>query len=199
MFPHTHESTNSESLMDLPRVAFQGEPGAFSELAISQHFPHGAVAVPSRTFNDALAVLLSGSASFAVIPVENAIAGPVHAARTALDLVYDQLTHVGETRVNIHLCLMAPAEATLESLRVVRSHAMALAQSRYFFAQHPWLTAQVHEDTAGAAREVALAGLPHVAAIASSAAATRYNLAVLVEHVEDRPDNWTRFVVVSAR
>ncbi len=199
MFPHTPQPTTSESIVDRPRVAFQGEPGAFSELAIAQHWPNGAVAVPSRTFDDAVSQVLSRTAIFAVIPVENAIAGPVHAARAALDLVHDQLHHIGETRVNIHLCLMAPAEATLESLRVVRSHAMALAQSRYFFAQHPWLTAQVHEDTAGAARDVALAGLSHVAAIASSAAATRYNLQILVEHVEDRPDNWTRFVVVSAR
>ncbi len=199
MSTHLHESTTAASHVELPKVAFQGEPGAFSELAISQHWPTGAVAVPSRTFDDALAALWSGHATFAVIPVENAIAGPVHTARTALDLVSDQITHVGETRVNIQLCLMAPADATLESLRVVRSHAMALAQSRYFFAQHPWLTAQVHEDTAGAAREVALAKLSHVGAIASAAAAARYHLQILVEHVEDRPDNWTRFVVVSAR
>ncbi len=194
-----HESTSDVSQGVLPKVAFQGELGAFSELAIAQHWPNGAVAVPSRTFDDALSTVLSKNAMFAVIPVENAIAGPVHAARDALDRMHDHLQHVGETRVTIHLCLMAPADATLESLRVVRSHAMALAQSRYFFAQHPWLTAQVHEDTAGAARDVALAGLSHVAAIASSAAATRYNLVILVEHVEDRPDNWTRFVVVSAR
>ena len=76
---------------------------------------------------------------------------------------------------------------------------MALAQSRMFFQQHDWLTPEVHDDTAGAAREVAHMRRRDIAAIASSAAAVRYGLHILAEHIEDRPGNWTRFVMVSAR
>ena len=197
---HDFMSSESERVnASTPRVAFQGEPGAYSELAIAQLWPTGAMAMPARTFADALAYLLSGGASYAVLPVENAIAGPVHASRQALDEVNAQLLQCGETRVDIHLCLLVHSGASLDALRVVRSHPMALAQSQAFFARHAWLTPEPHDDTAGAARDVAMRGRHDVAAIASSAAAARYGLQILAEHVEDRPGNWTRFIMVTAR
>jgi prephenate dehydratase len=184
---------------DAPRVAFQGVPGAFSELAIQQRWPAGALPVPCDTFVDTVDALFDGRADFAAIPVENAIAGPVLPAQSALANADARIQHLGETQVLIRLCLMALPGATLANLRRVLSHAMALGQSTKFFSQHEWLAPEVYFDTAGAARDVAAGGDRTVGAIASSAAAERYQLDILARNVEDVPDNWTRFVIVSAR
>ncbi len=183
----------------LPRVAFQGELGAFSEMAIRQQWPDGATPVPCLTFPDVLAQLAQGHADFAVIPVENAIVGPVSVALAALAQVGDTVEVRSETRVPVHLCLMAPAGATLAGLRDIHSHPVALAQCRIFFARHSWLVSAPHADTAGAARDVALAGDRSRGAVASAMAAERYGLEIIARHIEDVPLNWTRFVVVSPR
>jgi prephenate dehydratase len=180
-----------------PRVAFQGEPGAFSELAIAAAWPSGAVGAPCRTFDELAAAVLEGRADYGVVPVENAIAGPVPAARAALDAAGDRLRHHHDVRVPVHLCLMAPRGATLDGLRIVRSHPVALLQCRIFLARHPWFEARPHDDTAGAAREVAEQGDPTVGAIAGAPAAARYGLDLLAERIEDVPHNWTRFLIVS--
>ncbi len=183
----------------IPRVAFQGEHGAFSEVAIDRQWPDGAISVPCRTFPDAVARALTHDADFAAIPVENAIAGVVHAAHAALDAAGDMLVHAGEVTIPIHLCLMAPPGATLAGLRVVRSHDIALAQCQEFFAQHDWLDPLPHDDTAGAAREVSARGDIREGAVAAEAAAMRYGLEILARRIEDIPTNWTRFVIVQAR
>jgi prephenate dehydratase len=177
-------------------VAFQGELGAFSELAVRMRWPDSVPLVPCRTFGDTVHVLLAGRADFAVIPVENAIAGVVVAARAALDAAGDQLQYLGEVLVPVHLCLMAPAGASLADLRRVDSHQMALAQCQRFLAQHPLLVARVHDDTAGAARDVAARANVTHAAIAAEAAASRYGLEILARDIQDVSNNWTRFVVV---
>jgi prephenate dehydratase len=197
-----HESADdfdSDRSTDAPRVAFQGELGAFSELAIRTYWPDGAEAVPCATFPDAIATVVTGGADFAVIPVENAIAGIVHAGRRALEDAAEQITQRHEIRVPIHLCLMAPPGASLAELRVVRSHPVALAQCRIFFARHGWLEPTPHADTAGAARDVGMHGDRTEGAVAGEAAAARYGLDIISRHVEDVPANWTRFVIVSAR
>lgn len=183
---------------DAPRVAFQGELGAFSELAIRQHWPDGATAIPCRTFADAIEHVIGHNADFAVLPLENAIAGIVHSAHSALEAVGDRVAQRSELRVPIHLCLMAPPGASLAELRAVRSHPVALAQCRIFFARHGWLEPVPHEDTAGAARDVGARGDLAEGAIAGAAAAVRYGLEIIARHVEDVPANWTRFVVISA-
>jgi prephenate dehydratase len=195
--PHRSSSVPNNGHVP-PKVAYQGVPGAFSETAIRQYWPHGADSIAANTFADALQHVLAGRAEFAAIPVENVIAGPVHAAVAALEAL-PHLHYHGDVRVDVRLCLMAKPGATLQTLRTVRSHPMALAQSGLFFAQHPWLTAEEHADTAGAASDVARQESLTVAAIASEAAATRYALNILARSVEDMPGNWTRFVIVSAR
>jgi prephenate dehydratase len=182
--------------MSEPRVSFQGEPGAFSEVAIRTHWPEGASPVPCPTFPEALAILLAGRADFAVIPVENAVVGPVLPALQALAEVGEAVTTVSEVRVPVHLCLLAPPGATLAGLRDVQSHAVALAQCRIFFARHGWLNPVVHADTAGAAREVAAARDCTRGAVASEMAAERYHLEIIARHIEDVTVNWTRFAVV---
>ena len=101
-----------------PRVAFQGELGAFSELAIRQQWPTGAVPVPCRTFPDAIAAVRRGNADHAVIPVENAIVGAVKVALDALRAADIEVMERPELRVPIHLCLLAPRGATLAEERV---------------------------------------------------------------------------------
>ena len=191
--------TNTIGTEPMPRVAFQGELGAFSEMAIRQQWPEGAAAVPCASFPVAVQQVLAGAVDFAVIPVENAIVGPVRVALDALATAGDALTVRTETRVPVHLHLLAPAGATLAGLRDVHSHPVALAQCRIFFARHGWLVSTVHADTAGAARDVAQAGLLTRAAVASDMAAERYGLEIIASRIEDVPVNWTRFVVVSLK
>lgn len=195
----SHVSDAAPHIDDLPRVAFQGELGAFSEMAIRQQWPNGATPVPCLTFPDVLAQLLDGHAHFAAVPVENAIVGPVTVALQALAAVGDAVHTRAETRVPVHLCLMAPKGATLAGLRDIHSHPVALAQCRIFFARHSWLVSTPHADTAGAAREVAIAGDVARGAVASEMAAERYGLSIIARHIEDVPHNWTRFVIVSRR
>ena len=156
-----HESTPKLPNTTGVRVAFQGEPGAYSELAIEQLWPNGATAVPSRTFADALTRVLSGDTAYAVLPVENAIAGPVIASHEALHAVRVHITKRDETRVDIHLCLLAVPGSSLPLVRVVRSHPMALAQSQDFFARHDWLTPEAHDAMVSRSSH-----LPHVVAAA---------------------------------
>ena len=182
----------------IPRVAFQGEMGAFSEVAIRQQWPNGATPVPCRTFPDAIASVRSGAAEYGVIPVENAIIGAVKVALDALRSAGIEVVERSELRVPIHLCLLAPRGASLAELRNVHSHAVALAQCRIFFARHGWLEPAPHDDTAGAARMVAELGDRRVGAVAGEMAAERYDLEVIARHIEDVPANWTRFLVISA-
>jgi prephenate dehydratase len=196
--PSPQSSPDAGTARD-PRVAFQGELGAFSELAIRQAWPAGAVPQACRTFGDAIASVELGDAEFAVIPVENAVVGPVHDATAALDASAARVRQVMDFRVPIHLCVMAPRDVELGELRVVRSHPMALAQCRIFLARHPWLSAEPHDDTAGAALYVADINDATLGAVASEAAAAQYGLAILARNIEDVRGNWTRFVVVERR
>lgn len=181
-----------------PRVAFQGAPGAFGEEA-ALRWRANALPQPRATFDAVLDAVTHGEADAAVLPVENHIAGPVTAARTALGARATVLHVVGEVTVPVSLCLLAHPGTAPDALRVVRSHPVALAQCGAFLAAHPALAAEPWWDTAGAARDVARAGDATVGALASRLAAERWGLAVLAPDVQDVPDNWTRFVVVARR
>lgn len=178
------------------RVAYQGEPGAYSDLAVRQHFGAAGAGVPFGTFPDVLAALVEARCDRAMLPVENAIAGPVRVALDALAPVEASLAVEAEYQLTIELCLLGVPGAMLATVRTVRSHPVALAQCRLFAARHPWFETVGHEDTAGAAREVAETGDRTVAAIASVMAAERYGLEVLARGIQDVPHNWTRFLVL---
>ncbi|MCU0636091.1 MAG: hypothetical protein MUE41_14565 [Gemmatimonadaceae bacterium] len=181
-----------------PRIAFQGIPGAFSELAV-QHWWPDAEAMGFESFARTLDAVIAGTVEAAVIPVHNRIAGPVHAALSALDAVAPLITRVDDTEVPVELCLLAHPAHTSET-RIVRvmSHPMALAQCGPFLAT---LGAEVaeHADTAGAARDVRDGGDPTVAAIAAERAAVAYGLQVLARAIQAQRDNRTRFVRVERR
>ncbi len=177
------------------RVAFQGDRGAYAESAIAEIWRHPVEKIPVPTFAGTLRAVEEGEADACVIPVENSIIGRVEAAWQAL-AAHPGMRTVGESVVPVRHCLLAPKGATLQGLRTVSSHPVAIDGCTRFFETHSWIKARKWFDTAGAAREVAQAGDPSHGAIASRAAAERYGLAVLEEGIQDRPDNCTRFVAV---
>jgi prephenate dehydratase len=178
------------------KVAFQGELGAFSEEAVRMFFGEKAEPVPRREFRDVGQAVANGEVEYGALPVENTLAGGVGASYDVL--ARESLHVVGEVIVPIHHCVLAISGATLGKLTRVLSHPVALAQAQRFFESHPKIQAIAVYDTAGAAREVVNLKDPSTAALASHGAAKRYGLTILAENVEDRPDNQTRFLIVSA-
>lgn len=177
------------------RVAFQGEHGAFSEIAASALWP-GASSVPCRDNVDVVRAVARGDVDVGVLPIENSVAGTVTATLDAL-LESDGICITAETVVPIDLCLLGVPGAALADVRRVESHEVALAQCRAFLDRHPALEPWKAYDTAGAARDIALAGDRTRAAIASAGAAERYGLTVLQPALQDSADNRTRFIGLS--
>ena len=178
-----------------PRVAFQGRRGAFSESAIRRLFPAGATPVECRDFESLFGAIREQRADYLVAPLENTLAGTVY---QCYDLLYDaELSIIDETVLPIAHCLITVPGAKLEELREVESHPVALAQCERFFAHHPRILRKVADDTAGSVQAVINAGDRSRAAIAGSEAAELYGGQVLLEHIEDFPNNFTRFVLLS--
>jgi prephenate dehydratase len=186
-------------VVDIPtsvsRVAFQGEHGAFGEDAVAALWAD-ATPTPQRSLTDVLRSVATGEVDAGVLPVENTVAGGVVAAYDALAAAPD-VHVVAETILAIEQCLLALPGATLEELSLVASHPVALMQCGEFLSRFPALRQQASSNTATAAHDVAASGDRSRAAIAGKRAARRYGLAVLVEHIEDRPDNQTRFLAVA--
>ena len=181
-----------------PIVAFQGETGAFSEAAAQRLVEGDMTLLPSPTFDAAVRAVVNGHADFAVIPVNNLIAGPVHAALDAM-APFTSIERVREMALPIHLALLGLPGAEASRVREVLSHPIALRQCERFLASHPGMRVVEAPDTAGAARMVAIRRDPSVAAIAAAWAAKHYGLVVLAEHLEDRPDNATTFTLIRRR
>jgi prephenate dehydratase len=147
------------------------------------------------TFEDALAAVKSGEARYAMIPIENSVAGRVADIHHLLPEA--GLFIVGEHFLRVRFHLMAVKGASLATLTDVYSHVHALGQCRKIIRKHG-LRAHVSADTAGAAREVAESKDPRRAALAPPLAAQIYDLEVLAEDVEDEEHNTTRFVILAA-
>ena len=174
-------------------IAFQGEPGANSDMACRAAFPY-MTTLPCPTFETAMGAVQAGKAELAIIPVENSIAGRVADLHSLLP--HTKLKIVAEHFQRVEHCLVALPGASLKSVKTVKSHVQALAQCRNFLKKHRF-EPLVHADTAGAAREIAEIGDPSVGAIASSLAARIYNLKVLAKNIEDADHNTTRMLVFS--
>jgi len=174
------------------RVAFAGERGAFAEEAARALWPD-ADTVSVRSVIDVTRAIQRGEVDAGVLPVENSVAGGVTAAYDALNEA-EQLHAIAETILEIRQCLVGVRGATIEGVRVVSSHPVALAQCARFLRGLSDAREEVAPDTASAARGVAERGDVSYAAIASRHAAARYGLVVLAERVEDRHDNQTRFL-----
>src|SRR5882757_8678675 len=174
------------------RVAFQGEPGAFSEAAVMQLLGEGITTVPRATFDAAFRAVPEGAADALLVPVENSLAGSV--VRVYDLLLESELTITAETILPIELHLIARAGATLADIRTVSSHPMALAQCERFFGEHPSIKRLPAEDTAGSVREMLARGDKTHAAIAGRYAADRYRGEIIAERIQDNAENFTRFV-----
>ena len=180
---------------DLPRIAFQGEHGAFSEEAAIKLLGERIELVPRPTFEALFTSLDDGLADYFLVPIENTLAGTV---QEACDLLRDRaLSICGDVFLPITQNLIGCPGASFAGLEAVESHPIALAQCGRFFAEHPWIKRIVSQDTAGSVARVVQRGDPGQAAIAGRRAAEFYGGIILREHLEDSRENYTRFVLVA--
>ncbi len=181
---------------DATVVAFQGERGAYGEMAAVRYFP-GAELLPLKSFQEVFVAAENGDADFAVVPVENSIEGSVNE-------IYDLLLQtrllgvVGEIYQRVRHCLIANRGTKKGAVRYAHSHPQALAQCRKYLQKRRIEPVPAY-DTAGAAKTIKEAGATDAAAIASKRAAQLYDMVVLDEGIEDRKNNYTRFLVLSTQ
>lgn len=185
----------NDSTARAPRIAFQGERGAFSEMAAVELLGEEIQLVPRPTFESLFAAINEGAADCVLAPIENSLAGSVHASYDLL--LESSLTIKNEVVIPIRHCLIGCASASFDAIRTVASHPVALAQCGRFFAAHPQLRAVVAEDTAGSVAQAIKRGDATCAAIAGRRAAQIYGGRILLEPLEDHPENYTRFVLLA--
>jgi len=176
------------------KVAFQGEIGAYSEIAVYKHFTPDAQTIACKSFSDVFKSVEAGNADYGVVPIENSIEGSVNQVYD-LFLEYD-LKVCGEIILKIEHCLLANRNADLNSIKVVYSHPQALAQCSNFLERLGCEIIPTY-DTAGGAKIVKERGTNDVAAIASERAAEIYGMKILARDISNTPDNYTRFLVIS--
>jgi prephenate dehydratase len=176
------------------RVAFQGEPGAFSEAAAVQLLGEHITTVPRATFDATFRAIAEGAADALLVPLENTLAGSV--VRVYDLLLQGPLEMCGETILPIEHHLIGCPGAQFQNLRAVASHPMALAQCEHFFEAHPGLKRAPAEDTAGSVRQMMQSGDTTQAAIAGRLAAAHYGAVILQESIQDNAENFTRFVLL---
>jgi prephenate dehydratase len=175
------------------RVAFQGEPGAYSEAAALQYGGHGTTTLPCKSFDDVFEAVAQGTADCGVVPLENSIGGTIH---RNYDLLVDHdISITGEVEIAVAHCLQALPGTKLSDVKTVYSHPQALAQCERYLKGLGVAVEAVY-DTAGGAKLVAEGKLADAAALASRRAAAVYGLDVLQEAVQDFESNLTRFAVI---
>jgi prephenate dehydratase len=179
----------------IPKISYQGEPGANSHIACVQALP-GHEPLPCSTFEDAFQAVESGKAALAMIAIENTTAGRVADVHHLLP--DSGLRIVGEHFLRIEFHLLTVPGAKLADIREVHSHVHALGQCRNFIRAHK-LKPVVAADTAGAARELSELGDKTRAAIATRLAAETYGLKIASKNIEDEDHNTTRFVILAKK
>src|ERR1700719_4751797 len=177
-----------------PRVAFQGELGAFSEAAAIQLLGEEIITGPRATCDSAFRAIAEDAADALLAPVENSLAESV--VRVYDLLLESDLGIVAETILPIEHHLIGCPGASLHDVRSVASHPMALAQCEKFFLAHEHLKRVPAEDTAGSVRDVISRGDKSAAGIAGRQAAVRYGGVILAESIQDNAENFTRFVLL---
>ena len=179
--------------MATQRVAFQGEPGAYGEMAALDYFPRAKL-LPAKSFQNVFEILESGRADFAVVPIENSIEGSIN---ETYDLLFKtSMVVYGEIHQRIRHCLIVNPGIDESNIRCVYSHPQALAQCRIYL-QKKGLEPVPTYDTAGAVKLIKQEKMMEAAAIASKRAANLYGMKILEEGIEDKKNNYTRFLVLS--
>jgi len=180
---------------DPPRVAFQGARGAFSEAAAVKLLGEKITLVARPTFESLFAAIDDMAADYIFAPIENSLAGFVHAC---FDLLLDSKLYIsGEVIIPISHCLIGCPGASFETITAVESHPVALDQCRRFLAANPQIRRIAAEDTAGSVAQVVAQGDLTRAAIAGRHAAQQYGGVILREHLEDSSENYTRFLLLT--
>lgn len=177
------------------RVAFQGEPGAFSAEAACRLLGRGIDLIPCETFDRMFSVVEDGECDYCLAPIENTLYGSVYQNYDLL--LKHNLQIVGETYLRIVHNLIAPPGTRIGEIVTVYSHPVALGQCRNFFLSHPEIRQVVAADTAGSVRMIMTSRESGAAAIASQAAAEVYGAEVLIAGVEDDQQNFTRFLLLA--
>ena len=202
-------------------VAYRGLPGANGEAAVRSRWRGGARPVPVRTLGALAAAVADGGVDFGVVPVWNSTIGAVHEGCAALEAAGARLAPAGEVTVRVRHALLALPGATLAGVRVVGSHAAALAQCGRFLGRGAGMRTVAAWSTAGAAAELATLATPgdaheddghapwfaalsaiapeSIAVVANAALAEPCGLVVLADDIQDEPRNATRFAVVRSR
>ena len=178
------------------KIAYQGEPGAFSEAAARRMAPDADL-VPCRSFEDVFAAVEADRATSGVLPVENSIGGTIH--RNYDLLLAHEVPIVGEIELPVVHHLLALPGASVQKLRRVYSHPQALAQCERFLLTLSGVEIVASYDTAGSAKMVADQRLEDAAAIASARAGELFGLVPLASSIQDFDDNVTRFIVIGPR
>jgi len=175
------------------RIAYQGEPGAYSEAAALRFSPH-AETIPCESFDQVFADVQSGKATHGILPIENSIGGSIH--RNYDLLVAHELPIQAEIELPVVHQLLALPGTTIEQLRRVYSHPQALAQCEGFLRTLKGIDIIATYDTAGSAKMVADQRMADAAAIASARAGEVFGLVALASSIQDFDDNITRFLVI---
>ena len=177
------------------QVAFQGEPGAYSEQAIFDYF--GEIkTLPCETFDDVFAAVTSGACESGLIPIENSLAGSIHQNYDLL--LRHELYIAGEYFLRVRHCLIGFPGVALTEIQRVISHPQALGQCAGYLRELGVKTEPVY-DTAGSVKMLRESGERSTAAIASKRAAEIYGMQVLQEGIEDNPENYTRFLEIAPK
>jgi len=181
-------------MIDKVSIAFQGEPGAYSELAAFKHFGKEISTIPCESFETAFEVVSSRECTYGLLPFENSLAGSIH--RNYDLILRHQLHIISEYHLRVNHCLLAVPGVSIEEVEEVYSHPQALAQCEHNLSDLG-VKRVTAADTAGSARLVKEWNNPKFAAIASTRAAEVYSLDILVENLEDNSSNFTRFLALS--
>jgi len=183
----------------MTKISFQGERGAYSEMAALSYFNKTQnndksliEFLPSLTFDDALNSTVNGKSDYTILPVENSIQGSVS---ESYDALYDtKLTAIGEAYQKIEHCLLGTS--TIDKIKTVYSHPQALGQCSDFIQKKSFKTIPTY-DTAGSAGIIKKVNQDDVACIASKNAAEIYNLNIIEEGISNNLSNYTRFLILS--
>jgi prephenate dehydratase len=177
------------------KVAFQGEPGAYSEQALFAYF--GTVeTLPCESFDDVFAAVTEGQVESGLIAIENSLAGSIHHNYDLL--LHNQLQIVGEYFLRVRHCLIAAPGVKKSEIKRVISHPQALGQTLGYVRAMPGVKSEAVFDTAGSVKMLKESGDRSTAAIASRRAAELYGMSILEEGIEDDPENYTRFLAISS-